>query len=322
MPSANTPEIEPANSRSISRGASILRRGGLVAFATETVYGLGADAANDSAVAGIFAAKQRPRFNPLIVHVRDLAHAQTLAEFSQEALALAQAFWPGPLTLVLPRRADAPVSLLATAGLETIALRAPAHETARALLKKSGLAIAAPSANRSGTLSSTRATHVAENLGRDIDLILDSGPAQHGIESTIIGLHGGARVSLRPGALPRQEIEAIIGPVGEQGSGVISSPGQLRSHYAPQTPLRLNSRDAGVDEALLAFGPAPIHNARTTCNLSDSGDLREAAANLFSMLRDLDAAGCAAIAVMPIPDQGLGEAINDRLRRAAAPRGD
>jgi L-threonylcarbamoyladenylate synthase len=322
MPGPNTLEVAPANAESIARAAAILRRGGVVAFATETVYGLGADAASDSAVAGIFAAKQRPRFNPLIVHVRDLAHAQTLAEFSQDALALARAVWPGPLTLVLPRLADAPVSLLATAGLETIALRAPAHETARALLALSGLAIAAPSANRSGTVSSTSAAHVAESFGKDVDLILDSGPAQHGIESTIIGLHGGSPVLLRSGAFSRQEIESIIGPVGTHASGVISSPGQLRSHYATHTPLRLNARDAGAHEALLAFGPLPIHNAGTVRNLSESGNLREAGANLFSMLRELDAAGCAAIAAMPIPDHGLGEAINDRLRRAAAPKSD
>jgi L-threonylcarbamoyladenylate synthase len=322
MPRANNPKVEPANSQSIVRAAAILRHGGVVAFATETVYGLGADAANDSAVAGVFAAKHRPRFNPLIVHVRDLAHAQTFAEFSQDAFRLAHAFWPGPLTLVLPRRADAPVSLLATAGLETIAVRAPAHETALALLTQSGLAIAAPSANRSGTISSTSAAHVAEGLGGDVDLILDSGQAQHGIESTVIGLHGGAPVLLRPGALPRQEIEAVIGPVGAREDGVISSPGQLRSHYAPQTPVRLNARDAGVDEALLGFGRAPSNDARAMRNLSESGNLREAAANFFSMLRELDAAGCAAIAVMTIPEHGLGEAINDRLRRAAAPKGD
>src|SRR5947209_7965781 len=191
MPSANNPHVERATSESIARAVAILRRGGLVAFATETVYGLGADAANDSAVAGIFAAKQRPRFNPLIIHVRDRAHAQTLAEFSEPARQLAETFWPGPLTLVLPRRKDAPVSLLATAGLETVALRVPAHETARVLLEQSGLAIAAPSANRSGAISSTSAAHVDQSLGREVDLILDSGPTQHGIESTIISLYSG-----------------------------------------------------------------------------------------------------------------------------------
>ena len=322
MRSPNNPQVEPANPESIARGVAILRHGGLVAFATETVYGLGADAAEDRAVAGIFAAKQRPRFNPLIVHVRDLEHAMTLAEFAQQAQQLAETFWPGPLTLVLPRRANAPVSLLATAGLETIALRVPAHETARTLLKESGLAIAAPSANRSGTLSSTSAAHVAENLGGGIDLILDSGPAQHGIESTIIAIEeSGQPVLLRPGALPRQDIEAVAGPLGVNRNGTIAAPGQLRNHYAPKTPLRLNAIEAHPDEALLAFGPVPIHNARAMRNLSESGNLREAAANLFSMLRELDATGCAMIAVMTIPDHGLGEAINDRLHRAAAPKG-
>jgi L-threonylcarbamoyladenylate synthase len=312
------PPIEPANPDSIARAAAILRRGGLVAFPTETVYGLGADAANDNAVAGIFAAKERPRFNPLIVHVRDLEHAQTLAEFSTAAFRLAEAFWPGPITLVLPKRAHAPVSLLATAGLDTIALRAPAHETARLLLAASQLAIAAPSANRSGRISSTTALHVAESLGAAVDLILDSGPTEHGIESTIIGLHDRAPVLLRSGALPREQIEAVIGPVRQDAGKTISSPGRLRSHYAPTTPLRLNARDAAADEALLAFGTPPAHHPQTLRNLSASGDLREAAANLFFMLHELDRADCTAIAVMPIPGYGLGEAINDRLQRAAA----
>jgi L-threonylcarbamoyladenylate synthase len=312
--------IEPANADSLARAAAILRRGGLVAIPTETVYGLAADAANDGAVAGIFAAKERPRFNPLIVHVRDLEHAKALAEFSDAALRLAEAFWPGPLTLVLPRRAQAPVSLLATAGLETIALRMPSHEIARQLLEESGLAIAAPSANRSGTISSTTATHVAESLGQRVDLIIDAGPAQHGIESTIVGLYGDGPVLLRPGVFPRRDIEAVIGPLHAHSSDAIAAPGQLRSHYAPATPLRLNAMNASADEALLAFGPPPAHNARAMRNLSPSGDLREAAANLFRMLHELDGAGCTAIAVMPIPEHGIGEAISDRLRRAAAPK--
>ena len=316
------PPIKPAKPDAIARAAAILRRGGLVAFPTETVYGLGADAANDSAVAGIFAAKERPRFNPLIVHVRDLAHAQTLTALSEPALQLAKEFWPGPLTLVLSKRAHAPVSLLVTAGLDTIALRVPAHETARLLLKESQLAIAAPSANRSGTLSSTTAAHVAESLGEAVDLILDAGPAGHGIESTIVGSYDEAPLLLRPGALPREQIEAVIGPLMTRTGDTIASPGQLRSHYAPRTPLRLNARDAAADEAFLAFGTPPAQRARVTRNLSESGDLPEAAANLFSMLHELDRAGCIAIAVMPIPEHGLGEAINDRLRRAAAPRDD
>lgn len=310
---------EPASRDSIARAAVILRRGGLVAIPTETVYGLAANAADDQAVAGIFAAKERPRFNPLIVHVRHLEHAQTLAEFSDLARRLADAFWPGPLTLVLPRVEEAPVSLLATAGLNTIAVRVPAHETAQQLLEESQFAIAAPSANRSGSMSSTTAAHVAASFGAAVDLILDAGAAQHGIESTIVGLYGATPVLLRPGALPRVEIEAIIGPLGTHTAGTIASPGQLRTHYAPKTPLRLNARNVAPDEALLAFGIPPVH-ATVMRNLSESGDLREAAANLFAMLHDLDNAGCTAIAVMSIPQHGLGEAINDRLRRAAAPK--
>lgn len=310
--------IEPANPDSVARAATILNRGGLVAMPTETVYGLAANAADDRAVAGIFAAKKRPRFNPLIVHVRDLEHAQTLADFSGSARHLAERFWPGPLTLVLPRREQAPVSLLATAGLDTIAIRVPAHETARQLLDKSQLAIAAPSANRSGTISSTTAGHVAESFGASIDLVLDAGPARHGIESTIVGLYGAAPVLLRPGALPREEIEAVAGPLRAH-AGAIASPGQLRSHYAPKTPLRLDVRNVAPGEALLAFGSPPAH-VPIMRNLSEAGDLREAAANLFAMLYALDRAGASAIAVMPIPWHGLGEAINDRLRRAAAPK--
>jgi L-threonylcarbamoyladenylate synthase len=310
--------IEAANRDSIARATAILRGGGLVAIPTETVYGLAADAANNSAVAGIFAAKERPRFNPLIVHVRSLEHAQTFAEFSDTARHLAQAFWPGPLTLVLQKRTGAPVSLLTTAGLETIALRVPAHETARQLLTESQLAIAAPSANRSGTISSTTAAHVAESFGETVELILDAGPAEHGIESTIVGLSGDTPVLLRPGALARLKIEAIICPVRTHAGDTIEAPGQSRSHYAPRTPLRLNARKANADEALLAFGSPSPQMARVVRNLSLSGDLREAAANLFSMLHELDRADCARIAVTPIPEHGLGEAINDRLRRAAA----
>ena len=311
--------VEAANGDSIARAATILRRGGLVAIPTETVYGLAANAANDRAIAGIFAAKDRPRFNPLIVHVRDLEHAQTLAGFSDSARRLAETFWPGPLTLVLPRRTDAPVSLLATAGLDTIAIRVPAHETARQLLAVSQLALAAPSANRSGSMSSTTAEHVAGSFGEAIDLILDAGPSQHGIESTIVGLYDATPVLLRPGALPGEEIETIVGPLRAHTGGAIASPGQLRSHYAPKTHLRLNAQDAAPDEALLAFGAPPIHTS-VMRNLSEAGDLREAAANLFAMLHELDSTHSTAIVVMPIPERGLGEAINDRLRRAAAPK--
>lgn len=310
---------EPASRDSIARAAAILRSGGLVAIPTETVYGLAANAADDRAVAGIFSAKERPRFNPLIIHVRDLEHGQTLAEFSDLAHRLADAFWPGPLTLVLPRRPEAPVSLLATAGLETVAVRVPAHETARRLLEESQLAIAAPSANRSGRISSTTAAHVAESFGAAVDLILDAGPTRHGIESTIVGLYETTPVLLRPGALTRDRIEAVTGPLRSHAGAAIASPGQLQSHYAPKTRLRLNARDVAQDEALLAFGRRRA-GVGVMRNLSETGDLREAAANLFAMLRELDSFGAAAIAVMPIPEQGLGEAINDRLRRAASPK--
>jgi len=312
--------IAPASEESIARAAAILRQGGLVALPTETVYGLGADAGNDRAVAAIFAAKTRPRFNPLIVHVHDVNRARTLATFTAQSQALAEAFWPGPLTLVLPRRMGAHVSLLASAGLDTIALRIPAHPVARRLLEESALAIAAPSANRSGTTSPTTAAHVAESLGAAVDLILDGGAAPLGIESTIVGFDERGAVHLRRGALPRERIEAVVGRLHEPANDAVTSPGRLKSHYAPTTPLRLDACDAGSDEALLAFGLAVPGEARLTRNLSVSGDLGEAAANFFAMLRELDAADCARIAVMPIPERDLGEALNDRLRRAAAPR--
>jgi L-threonylcarbamoyladenylate synthase len=309
-----------ADQNSITRAASILRQGGLVAFPTETVYGLGADAANDRAVVRIFEAKGRPRFNPLIVHVRDFEHAWSLANFVAPAKKLAEAFWPGPLSLVLPRRADAPISLLASAGLDTIALRVPAHPLAQQLLGESQLAIAAPSANASGTISPTSAAHVAESLGKAVDLILDAGFSSLGLESTVIGFDEQGALLLRPGALPRDEIENLIGSLRESVNDLITSPGRLVSHYAPRAPLRLDARQVGSGEALLAFGPDVPRGARAMRNLSVRGDLREAAANLFAMLHELDAAGCASIAVMSVPEQGLGEAINDRLRRAAAPR--
>lgn len=313
------PRIEQATEESIANAARLLRGGGLVALPTETVYGLGANAADDRAVLRIFEAKGRPRFNPLIVHVRDIEHAQSFAVFDALALRLAQAFWPGPLTLVLPRRFAAQVSLLASAGLETVALRAPAHPIARQLLANSQLAIAAPSANRSGAISATRAGDVAESLGESVDLVLDGGAAPLGIESTIIGFEGQGPVLLRPGALERETIEAVLGPLQDCKGEAISSPGRLRSHYAPRSPIRLDAQTVRDDEALLAFGPTVPASARLTRNLSCSGDLREAAANLFAMLHELDAAACVGIAVMPIPHHGLGEAINDRLRRAAVP---
>lgn len=312
--------IEAADAGAIGRAAEILGAGGLVAFPTETVYGLGADASREETVAKIFAAKRRPRFNPLIVHVRDLAHAETLGSFDGGSRRLAETFWPGPLTLVVPRQTDCPVAFLASAGLDTIALRVPAHPVARELLKVSRLALAAPSANASGSVSATRSLHVADSLGEAIDLILDGGPAPLGLESTIIGFEAGRPLLLRPGALPRVEIERVVGMLGTIPANVIVSPGRLRSHYAPRTPLRLDARETREDEALLAFGPCVPAHAGPLLNLSAAGDLREAAANLFAMMRELDTAERGAIAVMPIPEAGLGEAINDRLRRAAAPR--
>ncbi|MBV8976560.1 MAG: threonylcarbamoyl-AMP synthase [Alphaproteobacteria bacterium] len=310
---AKTIEASPA---AIADAAHRLRAGGLVAFPTETVYGLGADATDGEAVAAIFAAKGRPRFNPLIVHVEDLEQAERLARLPDAARRLARAFWPGALTLVAPRKADCAVSLLASAGLDTLALRAPSHAVARALLKETGRPLAAPSANASGRVSPTTAAHVADELGDRIDLILDGGTAMLGIESTVIGFVDGRATLLRPGAVLRDDIEALVGPLAAPAAAILA-PGQLESHYAPRARLRLNAKDAGNGEVLLGFGPeAP---SKVT-NLSAGGDLKEAAANLFAMLRALDASGAKAIAVMPVPDTGLGEAINDRLRRAAAPR--
>lgn len=305
----------------IARAAALLREGRLVAFPTETVYGLGADARSDQAVAGIFAAKGRPRFNPLIVHVRDVAAARELGAFDARAMKLAAAFWPGPLTLVVKRLATSGISWLATAGLETIAVRCPAHPVAQSLLQAFGGPIAAPSANLSGTVTATTARHVWESLGGAVDLILDGGPAAHGLESTIVGLGTGEAALLRPGAVARADIERILGPLalGSDKEDAPHSPGRLRSHYATALPLRLNATHVDADEALLAFGQ-PLFGAKRTLCLSATGDLREAAANLFAMLRALDTSDVSAIAVMPVPESGLGEAINDRLKRAAAPR--
>jgi len=304
----------PANSESIAEAAWILARGGLVGFPTETVYGLGADAANGEAVAAIFAAKGRPRFNPLIVHVASPDEARRHGEFSQTASKLADAFWPGALTLVVPRRKDSRLSLLVSAGLDTVALRMPSHSVARDLLRAFGGPVAAPSANLSGSVSATTAAHVAEGLGARIDFILDGGPTMLGLESTVIGFDGDKPVLLRPGAISRSEIEAVTGVLGSADPS-IQSPGQMESHYAPRASLRLNAGAARADEALLGFGM--VSDARL--NLSPGGDLKEAAANLFAMLRALDKSA-SAIAVSPIPQTGLGEAINDRLMRAAAPR--
>lgn len=313
-------DLVAADGATIARAAEIIRHGGLVAFATETVYGLGADATNDRAVARIFAAKDRPEFNPLIVHIADHDQADGLVVFDDRALRLARRFWPGPLSLVLPRAAKCPVSLLASAGLDTLAVRAPRHATAQALIAAARCPIAAPSANRSGEVSPTTAQHVLESLGDAVDLILDSGPCPVGIESTVVDLSVVPPLVLRPGGLATEELVDALGEIGSGDSGPVRAPGMLASHYAPRLKLRLAARDAGPDEALLAFGPVPPTTAAKTLNLSATGDVVEAAANLFAMLRALDESDLVGIAVMAIPEHGLGRAINDRLRRAAAPR--
>ncbi|QQP87823.1 threonylcarbamoyl-AMP synthase [Skermanella sp. TT6] len=324
------PELVPPSDANIARAAGLLRAGELVAFPTETVYGLGADATDDRAVARIFEAKGRPRFNPLIVHVPDQDSAEAIVRFDARAERLAETLWPGPLTLVLPRRPDGPLSLLVSAGLDSVAVRFPAHPVARALLKAAGVPVAAPSANRSGAVSPTTPLHVAESLGARVGLILAAGRCAVGVESTVLDLTGEAPVLLRPGGVTAEDLEALLGvpvlrPPQAEAAGdpeAPKSPGQLASHYAPGRPVRLDASGAGPDEALLAFGPDTfIRGGATRLNLSPQGDLHEAAANLFAMLRALDRPEHAAIAVMPVPEQGLGAAINDRLRRAAAPRG-
>jgi L-threonylcarbamoyladenylate synthase len=312
---ASTPEA-------IAEAAAALRRGRLVAFPTETVYGLGAVATSDAAVAAVYRAKGRPARNPLIVHVADLAGARALGAVDGRATALARAFWPGPLTLVLPRAPGSPLSAVATAGLGTVAVRVPAHPVARALLDAVLLPLAAPSANPSGMVSPTAAGHVAADLGEAVDLVLDGGPCPVGVESTVLDLSGPTPRLLRPGGLDRAQLERLVGPLAtaaDEGAAP-RSPGQLASHYAPRLPLRLDAEEVGAGEALLAFGPAPPPGGVAVRNLSPSGDVAEAARNLFAMLRELDASGARAIAVMPIPAEGLGEAVRDRLRRAAAPR--
>jgi L-threonylcarbamoyladenylate synthase len=306
-------------SNDISRASRILRDGGLVAFPTETVYGLGGDATNDAAVARIYAAKGRPQFNPLISHVASASQALALGDFPNQAEKLAEHFWPGPLTIVVSRRKDCAVSLLASAGLDTIALRVPNHPLALTLLKDVARPIAAPSANASGRISPTTAEHVRQSLGQKLDMILDGGPCNVGVESTVVQFHEGNVYLLRPGGLARNAIEAAIGekllaPPGEQ---FLHSPGLLASHYAPQATMRLNALSPNYGEVYIAFGDY----AFGPHTLSKRGDLTEAAANLFRILHDVDATGVKAIAVAPIPETGLGEAINDRLRRAAAPRG-
>jgi L-threonylcarbamoyladenylate synthase len=315
--------IVKASEDAINAAAEHLRAGRLVAFPTETVYGLGADATDGRAVAAVFAAKGRPTFNPLIIHVRDAESATRHAVFTPLARQLADAFWPGPLTLVLDRQAASPVSELASAGLGTIAVRAPDHPVARALLAAVGRPLAAPSANRSGRISPTQAAHVDADLGGKVTMVLDAGPTAHGLESTVVDARGTDAVLLRPGAVTVDTIEAVLGrPIVRAAPAPDrpSAPGQLESHYAPDACLRLEARDVRPGEALLAFGPNVPAAQGPVLNLSATGDLTEAAANLFASLRMLDRAGPRVIAVMPIPEHGLGEAINDRLRRAAAPR--
>ncbi len=320
------PMSNPASAEAgIEAAAAALARGALVGLPTETVYGLAADARSDKAIAAVFAAKGRPRFNPLIVHVPSLGAAEQIAVMPPPARRLAEAFWPGPLTLVLTRRSDSGISDLATAGLDTIAIRVPAHPVAQAVLKAAGMPLAAPSANRSGHVSPTTAAHVAADLGNAVAVILDAGPTGIGLESTVVGFDGDRAILLRPGGLPRTEIERVLGApllVPAHDPDRPASPGMLARHYAPAARLRLDARDVRPGEALLAFGwalPPGAGNAIAVFNLSPSGDLTEAAANLFAALRALDEKADG-IAVMPIPEHGLGEAINDRLRRAAEGR--
>jgi L-threonylcarbamoyladenylate synthase len=309
-----------ASKDAIAAAAKALRGGALVAFPTETVYGLGADATSGRAVAAIFEAKGRPRFNPLIVHVPDVDAAARLGQLTRLGRQLAAAFWPGPLSLVMAKQPGCPVAELATAGLDTIAIRVPGHAVAQALLQAVKLPIAAPSANRSGHVSPTTAAHVEADLGDRVAMILDGGPTAIGLESTVVDVTGEEPVILRLGGIAREAIAGVLGravAVAEGEPGKPASPGMLARHYAPATRLRLDAREVRNGEALLAFGSAIPQHAGPMINLSATGDLMEAAANLFSALRALDRSGAATIAVMPIPGEGLGEAINDRLRRAA-----
>lgn len=313
--------IVPAAPETIADAGRRLKVGDLVAFPTETVYGLGANATSDSAVARIFDAKNRPDFNPLIIHVPDADAAAALVEFTDLGRKLADAFWPGPLSLVLRRRPDCPVSLLASAGLDTIAIRAPAQDTAQVILRTASVPVAAPSANASGKISPTQAHHVQDSLGDRVDLIIDDGPCAIGLESTVIDCTTDVPVILRPGGITVEEIEALVGGVSKPaapGDRPVA-PGMLQSHYAPDAALRLNATSVEPGEALLAFGAHDITDSAAERNLSPLADLREAAANLFAMLHQLDRE-VGRIAVMPIPADGLGRAINDRLQRAAAPQ--
>jgi L-threonylcarbamoyladenylate synthase len=319
-------QILTAGGAAVAEAARCLAGGGLVAFPTETVYGLGADAGNAAAVARLYQAKGRPSFNPLIAHVGDLEAGMRIARFDATAIALAKAFWPGPLTLVLPKTSDCTVADLATAGLDTIAIRVPAHPLAQEILRAFGGPVVAPSANLSGHVSPTSAAHVQSDLAGRIDLIVDGGAVEIGVESTIVGCFDAAML-LRPGGVPRGEIERVLGRTlmqppedADNDTGQPLAPGMLASHYAPRTKVRLDAATIEAGEALLAFGTDAIPGvdaATAVMNLSARGDLAEAAANLFGYLRALDSRGARGIAVMPVPHHGLGEAINDRLRRAA-----
>lgn len=325
-------QIVQPTAESIAAAAARMKAGELVTMPTETVYGLGADATNDRAVAAIFEAKGRPTFNPVIVHVAHRAQAEEIVTFNIKARLLAELFWPGPLTMILPRRYDCNISRLCSAGLPTLAVRCPAHPVARQLIDALGRPIAAPSANASGTLSPTTPQHVAQSLGAKAGLILAGGKAQVGLESTVVDLSGDTPVLLRPGGVTLDELEMHLGEVLVETEAVNEnpkSPGQLLKHYAPRTPLRLNAVDVRDGEALLAFGSLRFMGMQGggyakqklpdgwLLNLSESGDLTEAAANVFAMLHALDGCGAQGIAVMNIPDTGLGLAINDRLKRAA-----
>lgn len=317
------PQMMEAGDGALAAAAALLQSGAIVAVPTETVYGLAADAENGKAVARIFEAKGRPQFNPLICHVDGLAMAQRYGRFNETALKLADAFWPGPLTIVVPLAEDCALHPLVTAGLGTVGLRQPKGVAAQ-IITALGRPLAAPSANASGKISPTTAQAVAASLGSKVPLILDDGPCAIGLESTIVAVNGEKVTLLRPGGIAVEEIEALLGaPVLHAGADAgVQAPGMMASHYAPDAAMRLDAHDVGADEALLAFGPDRIAGQPLAMdNLSPAGDLVEAAANLFAMLAALDATGAARIAVEPIPEHGLGAAINDRLRRAAAPRG-
>ncbi len=313
------PQVLKSDAAGIQTAATLLQEGQLVAFPTETVYGLGANATHDRAVASIFDAKGRPSFNPLIIHFPNSNTVWDHVRINAKAKSLADAFWPGPLTLVLPRKQSSSISLLASAGLDTLAVRVPANSIAQDMLHKAGCPVAAPSANRSGSISPTQAHHVVDSLGDAVSAVLDGGSCRVGLESTVIGFEGDQGILLRPGGVAIEDIEAITGPLLSPLQDVsISSPGMLKRHYAPDTPIRLNVTVFHEGELVLGFGPVDKEKLPSgSLNLSETGDLNQAAANLFSMMRSLDARQAKSIAVMPIPDHGLGGAINDRLIRAA-----